>query len=98
VSHGEVEFAVDDLQALAHSGLAHRARLYSKGRPIAMRADGAFRLGVVFPPMIKERQLPNHFGHTRTQFEAVTGLKRVPGFVVYLYLYENQAFALNPLI
>lgn len=48
--------------------------------------------------MIKERQLSNHFGHTRTQFEAVTGLKWLPGFVVYLYLYKNLAFALNPLI
>jgi hypothetical protein len=33
-----------------------------------------------------------------TLSEAVTGWKWMPGFVVYLYLYINQALVSNPLI
>jgi hypothetical protein len=42
--------------------------------------------------------MPTRCGHARTLSEAVTGWKWMPGFMVYLYLYKNQAFASNPVI
>lgn len=45
-----------------------------------------------------DRLFPTRCGHARTLSEALTGQKRVPGFVVYLCSGKERDLALKPLI